>query len=79
MPRRLRQERDEPWQTKERLRTERSMTYAECDVACQERDIAQQWVGSLETKLEREKARKLVAENASTGLGRTWAGRRRRC
>jgi hypothetical protein len=33
-----------------------------------ERDAAQQWVGSLEAKLKRERARKLDAENASTRL-----------
>jgi hypothetical protein len=40
----------------------------ECDVAYQGRDATQQQVGSLEAKIEREKAQKLDAENASVGL-----------
>jgi hypothetical protein len=52
---------NESRQTKERLHTERG-------TARVERDATQQWVGSLEAKLERERARKLDAENASARL-----------
>jgi chromosome segregation ATPase len=65
---RLRKERDESRQTEERLRTERGMARAEHDVACQVLDAAQQRVGSLEAELEKKKAQKLDAENASAGL-----------
>jgi hypothetical protein len=43
-------------------------------MACQERDVTQQWVVSLKAELKREKAQKVDAENASAelmvGLGR---------
>jgi hypothetical protein len=39
----------------ERLYSECNTEHEECEVACRERDDAQQRVGSLEAKLEREK------------------------
>jgi seryl-tRNA synthetase len=65
---RVRKEQDKLCQTKVRLRTQRGTAHIEHDAVCKERNTAQQRVGSLEAKLEREKTQKLDAENTCTRL-----------
>jgi hypothetical protein len=62
------QERDGSCQAEERLHTKHGTTRAKRDATCQECDAAQRRVGYLKVELEREKAKKLDAENASAGL-----------
>jgi chromosome segregation ATPase len=65
---RLCKDQDGLLQTMERLLSECNTAHKEHNMACQEHDNAQQRVGSLEAKLEREKTQKLEAKNISTGL-----------
>ena len=81
---RLCQERDELLQTVERLCSERGVSREErdqalraCDQAYQERDNAQQKVGSLQAELRNAMTQKLEAESVSVGLAVDLAEARR--